>query len=133
MQVLVDQYPAWGDTVQVETWVSESGTNRMRRDGLVRDIRTGEVVTRASGLWVLMNKKTGRLSKITEEVRREIEPYFMNTDPVVEDDERKLIKLDEKIADIIRSGLTVSHWSIFQQHSISPFPVVIPVVFHLAA
>ncbi|KAI4377742.1 hypothetical protein MLD38_015322 [Melastoma candidum] len=106
MQVLVDQYPAWGDTVQVETWVSESGTNRMRRDGLVRDIRTGEVVTRASGLWVLMNKKTGRLSKITEEVRREIEPYFMNTDPVVEDDERKLIKLDEKIADIIRSGLT---------------------------
>ncbi|KAI4380047.1 hypothetical protein MLD38_006276 [Melastoma candidum] len=106
MQVLIDRYPAWGDTVRVETWVSESGKNGMRRDWLVRDIRTGEVMTRASGLWVLMNKKTRRLSKIPEEVRREIEPYFMNTEPVVENDERKLIKLDEKSADIIRTGLT---------------------------
>lgn len=58
-------------------------------------------------LWVMMNKKTRRLSKIPEEVRGEIEPYFMNSDPVVEDDSRISTKLDENTADIIRTGLSV--------------------------
>lgn len=56
----------------------------------------------------MMNKLTRRLSKIPLEVRGEIEPYFMNYDPVVEEDSRKLTKLDDKTADFVRSGLTVS-------------------------
>lgn len=59
-------------------------------------------------VWVMMNKKTRRLSKIPEEVRGEIEPYFMNSAPVVEEDSRKLQKLDENTADYVRTGLTVS-------------------------
>ncbi|KAI4377119.1 hypothetical protein MLD38_014803 [Melastoma candidum] len=106
MQLRVDRYPSWGDTVQVDTWVSSSGKNGMRRDWLVRDCTTGEVLTRASSLWVLMNKKTRRLSKMPEEVRGEIEPYFINSDPVVEDDNQKLPKLDENTADIMRTGLS---------------------------
>ena len=59
-------------------------------------------------VWVMMNKLTRRLSKIPEEVRGEIEPYFVNSDPVLAEDSRKLTKLDDKTADYVRSGLTVS-------------------------
>jgi hypothetical protein len=37
-----------GDVVHVETWVSASGKNGMRRDWLLRDYNTGEILTRAS-------------------------------------------------------------------------------------
>ncbi|EEF47013.1 palmitoyl-acyl carrier protein thioesterase, chloroplastic [Ricinus communis] len=110
MQVLVDRYPTWGDVVQVDTWVSKSGKNGMRRDWCVRDSRTGETLTRASSVWVMMNKLTRRLSKIPEEVRGEIEPYFLNSDPIVDEDSRKLPKLDDSNADYVRKGLT-PRWS----------------------
>ncbi|NP_001289910.1 PREDICTED: palmitoyl-acyl carrier protein thioesterase, chloroplastic isoform X1 [Camelina sativa] len=110
MQVVVDKYPTWGDVVEVDTWVSQSGKNGMRRDWLVRDCNTGETLTRASSVWVMMNKLTRRLSKIPEEVRGEIEPYFVNSDPVLTEDSRKLTKLDDKTADYVRSGLT-PRWS----------------------
>ncbi|XP_062090694.1 palmitoyl-acyl carrier protein thioesterase, chloroplastic [Humulus lupulus] len=110
MQVVIDRYPTWGDVVQVDTWVSASGKNGMRRDWVIRDSGTGAILTRASSVWVMMNKLTRRLSKIPEEVRGEIEPYFMNFDPVVEEDGRKLTKLDDKTADFVRSGLT-PRWS----------------------
>uniref|UniRef100_A0A7N0T7F6 Acyl-[acyl-carrier-protein] hydrolase n=1 Tax=Kalanchoe fedtschenkoi TaxID=63787 RepID=A0A7N0T7F6_KALFE len=110
MQVLVDRYPTWGDVVQVDTWVSASGKNGMRRDWLVRDSKTGETLTRASSVWVMMNKQTRRLSKMPDEVREEIEPYFMNADPLVDDDSTKLPKLAVDAADYVREGLTPK-WS----------------------
>ncbi|KAG5559406.1 hypothetical protein RHGRI_009068 [Rhododendron griersonianum] len=110
MQVLVDRYPTWGDVVQVDTWVDASGKNGMRRDWLVRDCKTGDILTRASSVWVMMNKKTRRLSKIPDEVRQEIGPYFVDSPPVLDDDSRKLPKLDEHTANYVRSGLTPK-WS----------------------
>ncbi|KAJ4837591.1 Palmitoyl-acyl carrier protein thioesterase, chloroplastic [Turnera subulata] len=110
MQVLVERYPTWGDVVQVDTWVSASGKNGMRRDWLVRDSKTGEILTRASSVWVMMNKLTRRLSKVPEEVRGEIEPYFLDYDPVVDEDSRKLPKLDDSTADYVCKGLT-PRWS----------------------
>ncbi|KAI9125771.1 hypothetical protein K1719_003189 [Acacia pycnantha] len=110
MQVAVDRYPTWGDVVQVDTWVSASGKNGMRRDWLVRDCKTGETLTRASSVWVMMNKLTRRLSKIPDEVKGEIAGYFANSDPVLEENNRKLPKLDENTADYIRTGLS-PRWS----------------------
>ncbi|KAL2338305.1 hypothetical protein Fmac_012751 [Flemingia macrophylla] len=110
MQVVVDRYPTWGDVVQVDTWVSASGKNGMRRDWVLRDCKTGEILTRASSVWVMMNKLTRRLSKIPEEVREEIGSYFVDSDPILEEDNRKLPKLDDKTADYIRTGLT-PRWS----------------------
>lgn len=43
-----------GDVVEVDTWVSQSGKNGMRRDWLVRDCNTGETLTRASRLDFLL-------------------------------------------------------------------------------
>ncbi|CAO2841426.1 unnamed protein product [Amaranthus hypochondriacus] len=106
MQVLVDRYPTWGDVVQVDTWVSSSGKNGMRRDWLIRDCDTGEILTRASSVWVMMNKHTRRLSKMPDEVRGEIGPYFVNSPPVIDEDGRKLPKLDDNTAEYIRTGLT---------------------------
>ncbi|KAE8718788.1 Palmitoyl-acyl carrier protein thioesterase [Hibiscus syriacus] len=48
MQVVFDRYPTWGDVVQVDTWVSASGKNDMRRDWLVSDSKTGETLTRVT-------------------------------------------------------------------------------------
>ncbi|XP_038890785.1 palmitoyl-acyl carrier protein thioesterase, chloroplastic-like [Benincasa hispida] len=110
MRIMVDRYPTWGDTVQVDTWVSASGKNGMRRDWLVYDCKTGDTLTRASSIWVMMNKETRKLSKIPEEVRIEIEPFFMNTAPVIEDDGRRLPKIDDDTADYVRTGLTPK-WS----------------------
>ncbi|KAJ8640599.1 hypothetical protein MRB53_017293 [Persea americana] len=110
MQVLVDRYPAWGDIVEVETWVGASGKNGMRRDWLVRDSQTGEILTRATSVWVMMNKRTRRLSKIPEEVRGEIGPFFIENVAIIEEDNRKLQKLHENTADNVRRGLT-PRWS----------------------
>ncbi|KAL3535790.1 hypothetical protein ACH5RR_004251 [Cinchona calisaya] len=110
MQVLVDRYPTWGDVVQVDTWVAASGKNGMRRDWLVRDSKTGDILTRASSLWVMMNKETRRLAKIPDEVRTEIGGYFVDSPPIVEEDGRKLPKLDDNTADYIRTGLS-PRWS----------------------
>ncbi|CAI9100261.1 OLC1v1037223C3 [Oldenlandia corymbosa var. corymbosa] len=110
MQVVVDRYPTWGDVVQVDTWVAASGKNGMRRDWLIRDSNTGDILTRASSLWVMMNKETRRLAKIPDEVRAEIGDYFVDSPPIVDEDGRKLPKLDDKTADYIRTGLT-PRWS----------------------
>lgn len=110
MQVLVDRYPTWGEVVEVDTWVCGSGKNGMRRNWLVRDGKTGETLTRASSVWVMMNKQTRRLSKIPEEVRGEIEPYFLDSAPIVDEDSRKLPKLNDDTADYIHKGLT-PRWS----------------------
>ncbi|GAB2232501.1 hypothetical protein Drorol1_Dr00011538 [Drosera rotundifolia] len=110
MQVLVDRYPTWGDVVEVDTWVCQSGKNGMRRDWLVRDWNTGEILTRASSVWVMMNKETRKLSKMPDEVREEIGGYFLDKAPVLADDGRKLPKLDDGTAEYIRRGLT-PRWS----------------------
>ncbi|KAK4479168.1 hypothetical protein RD792_014679 [Penstemon davidsonii] len=119
MQVVVDRYPTWSDVVQVDTWVAASGKNGMRRDWLVRDSNTGEILTRASSLWVMMNKKTRRLSKMPDEVREEIGGYFMDSPPVVDDDSRKLPKLDDNTADHIRTGLTSAPSPILETHELA--------------
>lgn len=55
----------------------------------------------------MMNKLTRRLTKIPEEVRGEIEPYFVERTIIVDEDGRKLPKLDNDTADYVRKGLTV--------------------------
>ncbi|XP_068652201.1 palmitoyl-acyl carrier protein thioesterase, chloroplastic-like [Aristolochia californica] len=110
MQVLVDCYPLWGDVVEVDTWVSATGKNGLRRDWLIRNANTGQIYTRATSVWVIMNKKTRKLSKLPEEVRGEIEPYFAHRDPIVNEDSRKLPKLDDNTADFVQKGLA-PRWS----------------------
>ncbi|KAL6974346.1 Palmitoyl-acyl carrier protein thioesterase, chloroplastic [Sarracenia purpurea var. burkii] len=110
MQIMVDRYPTWGDDVQVDTFVAASGKYGMRRDWLVRDCKSGDILTRASSVCVMMNKETRRVSRIPDEVRAEIGSYFVDTPPVLDEDGRKLPKLDEASADHVRTGL-MPRWS----------------------
>ncbi|KAG6539024.1 palmitoyl-acyl carrier protein thioesterase, chloroplastic-like isoform X2 [Zingiber officinale] len=106
MQVAVEKYPSWEDVVEVDTWVAASGKNGMRRDWHVRDFRTGQTVMRATSVWVMMNKQTRRLAKIPEEVKAEIVSYFMDRDPILDEDRNKFPKLEANCADHVERGLT---------------------------
>ncbi|MCL7036473.1 hypothetical protein MKW94_005482 [Papaver nudicaule] len=113
MQVVVDQYPSWGDVVQIDTWfTSASEKNGLANHWLLRDAHTGQILAKATSVWILMNKKTRKLSKIPEEVRGELEPfqvkgelgsYFTNHRIP---DGRKLSKLHDNTADFVQAGLT---------------------------
>uniref|UniRef100_A0A0D6R026 Acyl-[acyl-carrier-protein] hydrolase n=1 Tax=Araucaria cunninghamii TaxID=56994 RepID=A0A0D6R026_ARACU len=110
MQIQVESYPLWGDIVEIDTWVGASGKNGMRRDWLVRDCKTNEVLTRATSTWVMMNRKTRKLSKIPDAVREEIQPYFTKRQVIVAEDTRKLNKLEDDTAEYVCSNLT-PRWS----------------------
>lgn len=43
-----------------------------------------------------------------DEVRAEMGPYFGEAPPIIDDDRRKLAKLNDSSAEYIMSGLTVS-------------------------
>ncbi|XP_019151595.1 PREDICTED: palmitoyl-acyl carrier protein thioesterase, chloroplastic-like isoform X2 [Ipomoea nil] len=119
MQVLVDRYPTWGDVVQVDTWVAASGKNGMRRDWVIRDSNTGDMLMRASSLWVMMNKETRKLAKMDDEVRAEIGSYFVDVPPVIDEDGKRLPKLDDERADYVRTGLTSAPLPILESHELA--------------
>ncbi|PWZ44912.1 Palmitoyl-acyl carrier protein thioesterase, chloroplastic [Zea mays] len=95
MHVQVDQYPIWGEVLDIDTWVGSSGKNGMRRDWLIRGRNSGDVFVRATSTWVMMNKVTRRLSKMPEEVRAEIAPWFIDRHAIYQEEATdKIIKLD---------------------------------------
>ncbi|CAH1414099.1 unnamed protein product [Lactuca virosa] len=104
MQVQLDQYPIWGEILEIDTWVGASGKNGMRRDWEIRSHTTGIVFARATSTWVMMNKKTRRLSKMPDEVRAEISPWFIKKEAIKEDSPEKIGKLDDN-ARYVNSGL----------------------------
>ncbi|KAG6759574.1 hypothetical protein POTOM_036057 [Populus tomentosa] len=85
-------------------WVGASGKNGMRRDWLIRSQATGHVFARATSTWVMMNEKTRRLSKMPEEVRAEISPWFIEKLAIHEDVSEKISKLDSN-AKYVNSNL----------------------------
>ncbi|RLN08858.1 hypothetical protein C2845_PM11G01100 [Panicum miliaceum] len=93
MQVLVEQYPCWGDTVGIDTWVSGHGKNGLRRDWHLHDHNTGQTILKATSKWVMMHKHTRKLARIPDEVRTEIAPYFSERTAITDEDSRKLPKL----------------------------------------
>lgn len=61
-----------------------------------------------------MNRQTRRLSKIPEEVKQELVPFYLNrlAVPTEEVDCEKIDKLTDDTAERIRSGLAVSYISL---------------------
>ncbi|KAK6921669.1 Acyl-ACP thioesterase [Dillenia turbinata] len=70
-----------GEVVEIDTWVGASGKNGMRRDWQIRGHATGQ--------------QTRRLSKMPEEVRAEISPWFIEKQAIHEDAPEKIVKLDD--------------------------------------
>lgn len=112
IHVQVDKYSSWGDVVEIDTWVDAAGKNGMRRDWIIRDSNSQRIITRATSTWVIMNRETRRLSKIPDEVKKEVQPFYLNrmSIPTVDSDCEKIDKLTDETADRIRSGLA-PRWS----------------------
>ncbi|GLT69238.1 hypothetical protein SLA2020_414050 [Shorea laevis] len=112
VHIQVQRYSRWGDVVEIDTWVDAAGKNGMRRDWIIRDYHTQEIITRATSTWVIMNQETRRLSKIPEQVRQEVLPFYLNRVAVEaeKNDSEKIDKLTDATAERIRSGLA-PRWS----------------------
>ncbi|KAK1437652.1 hypothetical protein QVD17_03447 [Tagetes erecta] len=118
MQVQVDQYPIWGEILEIDTWVGASGKNGMRRDWEIRSHTTGIVFARATSTWVMMNQTTRRLSKMPDEVRAEIEPWFIHKQAITEESPEKIDKLDDN-AKYINSGLQAKRSDLDMNHHVN--------------
>lgn len=57
----------------------------------------------------MMNRKTRRLSKLPEEVRGELAPWFLEKQAIKEDTPEKIVKLDKE-AKYMNSNLKVGHF-----------------------
>ncbi|KAL5729269.1 oleoyl-[acyl-carrier-protein] hydrolase [Ranunculus cassubicifolius] len=60
-----------GDVVEIETWCQGEGRLGTRRDWIIKDFATGAVIGRATSEWVMMNEKTRRPQRVSDEVREE--------------------------------------------------------------
>ncbi|TXG57277.1 hypothetical protein EZV62_018590 [Acer yangbiense] len=118
MQLQVDHYPIWGEIVEIDTWVGASGKNGMRRDWLIRSQATGHIFARATSTWVMMNEQTRRLSKMPEEVRAEISPWFIQKQAIKEDVAERINKLDNKAKYAI-SGLKPTRSDLDMNHHVN--------------
>ncbi|KAM0898943.1 hypothetical protein ACQ4PT_021597 [Festuca glaucescens] len=115
INIQVDKYSQWGDVVEIDTWVASSGKNGMRRDWIIRDRRTKKMIARATSNWVMMNRETRNLSKIPEEVREEVLPFYLDRNIIAGDNpnpnpNRRIEKLTDATAESVRSGLE-PRWS----------------------
>ncbi|KAF4361583.1 hypothetical protein F8388_007599 [Cannabis sativa] len=112
IHIQVQRYSCWGDVVEIDTWVDAEGKNGMRRDWIIRDYHTREIITRATSIWVIMNRETRRLCKIPEQVRHEVAPFYFHRVAIAKEknDSDKIDKLIDQTAQTIRTGLA-PRWS----------------------
>uniref|UniRef100_A0A0D9V1C2 Acyl-[acyl-carrier-protein] hydrolase n=1 Tax=Leersia perrieri TaxID=77586 RepID=A0A0D9V1C2_9ORYZ len=92
MHVQVDHYPIWGEVLEIDTWVGST--------------------------WVMMNKATRRLSKMPEEVRDEISPWFIDRHAIEEEATDKIIKLDRN-ATYVDSDLKPKRSDLDMNHHVN--------------
>ncbi|XP_020236971.1 oleoyl-acyl carrier protein thioesterase 1, chloroplastic [Cajanus cajan] len=71
MHIEIFKYPAWSDVVEIETWCQGEGRVGTRRDFILKDPATDQVIGRATSKWVMMNQDTRRLQKVSDDVREE--------------------------------------------------------------
>ncbi|KAK6937623.1 Acyl-ACP thioesterase [Dillenia turbinata] len=71
MHIEIYKYPAWSDVVEIETWCQGEGRIGTRRDWIIKDYATDQVIGRATSKWVMMNQHTRRLQKVDDDVREE--------------------------------------------------------------
>ncbi|QCE14462.1 fatty acyl-ACP thioesterase B [Vigna unguiculata] len=109
MQVQVQRYSKWGDEIEVETWIDVGGKNGTRRDWIIRDRYTKEIIAKATSKWAIMNRETRRLSKMHEEVRQELAPFYFNRFAIAaeEIDHQKIQKLTDSTVEGFRFGVIV--------------------------
>nr|UQT18322.1 fatty acid thioesterase A2 [Pelargonium x hortorum] len=75
MHIEIYKYPAWSDVIEIETWAQGEGRIGCRRDWIMKEYGSGQVIGRASSKWVRMNQDTRRLQKINDDIRDEVSVF----------------------------------------------------------
>lgn len=109
MHIEIYKYPAWSDVVEIETWCQSEGRIGIRRDWILKDYASGEVIGRATSKWLMMNQDTRRLQKVENNVRDEVLVHCPKTPRLAFPEEnngslKKISKLEDP-ADYSRLGL----------------------------
>ncbi|KAK8630546.1 hypothetical protein V6N13_079334 [Hibiscus sabdariffa] len=123
MHIEIYKYPAWSDVVEIETWCQSEGRIGTRRDWILKDAATGELIGRATGKWVMMNHDTRRLQKVSDEVREELLVHFPQEPRLAfpEKDNRslkKILKLEDP-AEYSRLALTPRRADLDMNHHVN--------------
>ncbi|XP_043725028.1 palmitoyl-acyl carrier protein thioesterase, chloroplastic-like isoform X2 [Telopea speciosissima] len=120
IHIQVDKYSSWGDVVEIDTWVDALGKNGMRRDWIIRDYSTQQIITRATSTWVTMNRETRKLSKIPQQVKEEVKPFYLDRKATVAatNDNHQISKLSEETAESIRSGLASVPLNVLEEYDL---------------
>ncbi|KAJ6403757.1 hypothetical protein OIU84_012040 [Salix udensis] len=71
MHIEIYKYPAWSDVIEIETWCQGEGRIGTRRDWILKNYATGQMIGRATSKWVMMNQDTRRFQKVSDDVRAE--------------------------------------------------------------
>ncbi|CAH1426409.1 unnamed protein product [Lactuca virosa] len=99
-----------GDIVEIDNWKTALGKNGVCCNLTFRDCITGQILVRASSFWVIMNKKTRKLSRFPNEVRAKLEKFFVDKPPLVEQATRTWSRSEDNIIEHICKGLK-PRWS----------------------
>ncbi|KAL8484206.1 hypothetical protein ACS0TY_026780 [Phlomoides rotata] len=99
MHIEIYKYPGWSDVFEIESWFHIEAIGS-RRDFIIRDYVSGEVIGRATSKWIAMNYETRRLQKIPDELRNEVKVYAPKTFRLAFPEENnaslnKIAKLDD--------------------------------------
>ncbi|CAH2079358.1 unnamed protein product, partial [Thlaspi arvense] len=71
MHIEVYKYPAWSDVVEIETWCQSEGRIGTRRDWVLKDCATGEVIGRATRVGsVIIQKRLAFLEKNNNSLKK---------------------------------------------------------------
>ncbi|KAL3615965.1 hypothetical protein CASFOL_040259 [Castilleja foliolosa] len=98
MHIELYKYPAWNDVIEIEAWVHIEGNMGFRRQWIIKDYSTGEVIGRATGKWLLMHQETRRFHKVVSEIVDECQIFTSNVPRYAFPDENKAwLKKIEKI------------------------------------
>ncbi|KAF7153411.1 hypothetical protein RHSIM_Rhsim01G0253900 [Rhododendron simsii] len=71
MHIEIYKYPARSDVVEIESWFESKGRIGIRRDWILKDYATHEVLGRATGKFVMINQDTRKPTKVSDDVRKE--------------------------------------------------------------
>ncbi|GAV92119.1 LOW QUALITY PROTEIN: Acyl-ACP_TE domain-containing protein [Cephalotus follicularis] len=112
MQIQVDQYPIWGEVVEIDPWIEASGKNGMWRDWLIRSPTTGQIFARETVTLVMMIVQTRRLSKMTEEARAEISQFFVEKQAIKEDVPEKIVIKSSKAKYVTSESLRINQLEV---------------------
>ncbi|CAM6119388.1 unnamed protein product [Calypogeia fissa] len=119
VHVEVDRYPVWGEVVELDTWVASSGKNGLRRDWLLRDVKTGQVLARATSTWVMIHQQTRKLSKMPDAAREEMSPHFLERHAFESETCLKISKLQDDSAVYKTSRLQARRTDLDMNHHVN--------------